>query len=164
MRRALAIEPQNAAANFNLGLLMAEQSRRPEAEQALRTALKSDPQMAPAAYNLGVLLAEGDLAQAVAFCRKAHQLRPDDVKYARTLAFYLQRQGNLEGAIAVLRPVVAKEPPDGDACLLLGELYQERRDLHSAADAYRRGLLRHDLPAEVRSQLQSHLRAVQAKP
>ena len=67
-----------------------------EAEQALRTALKTDPQMAAAAYNLGVMLGEKNLDEAIAWCRKAHELRPADPKYAHTLAFYQQQEGNSE--------------------------------------------------------------------
>ena len=98
LRRALAIEPANAAANFNLGLLLAERGRLPEAEQALRAALKADPQMAPAAYNLGVLLAGTDLDEAIAWCRKAHQALPSDPKYAHVLAFYLHQKKSDEEA------------------------------------------------------------------
>ena len=91
LRRALTMEPANAAANFNLGLLLGEEGRRPEAEQALRAALKTDPQLAAAAYNLGVILGENKLDEAIAWCQKAHDLRPADAKYTQTLEFY-QRQ------------------------------------------------------------------------
>ena len=36
LRQALKMNPANAAGNFNLGLLLAEQGHMPEAEQALR--------------------------------------------------------------------------------------------------------------------------------
>ena len=71
-------------------------NRLDEAEKALRAALKSDPQLAPAAYNLAVILGEKkDLAGAVQWCRKAHDLRPEEMKYTQSLAFYLneRRQG-----------------------------------------------------------------------
>ena len=51
------MSPNNAAANFNMGLLKAEQKEMAEAEAHLQTALKADPKMHEAAYNLGVLLA-----------------------------------------------------------------------------------------------------------
>ena len=93
LRRALKAEPDNAAANFNLGLLLAETNRLDEAEKALRAALKSDPQLAPAAYNLAVILGgKKDLAGAVQWCRKAHDLRPEDVKYTESLAYLSDRK------------------------------------------------------------------------
>jgi len=161
LRRALAIEPANAAANFNLGLLLAEQSRLPEAEQALRAAWKADPQMAPAAYNLGVLLAERDVAEAVAWCRKAYQLGPHETKYAHTLAFYLRQKGDTQEAVGVLREVLAKEPSDWEGYLLLGELHQQRHEAAAAAAIYRVALKKGELPGEVRRELETRLRKIE---
>lgn len=94
LRRALKLEPDNAAANFNLGLLLAEQGQLQEAEQSLRAAFKADPQMAAAAYNLGVMLAKKNIDDGIAWCQKAHDLRPADPKYAWTLALYQQQKGH----------------------------------------------------------------------
>ena len=47
LRRALKAEPENAAANFNLGLLLAETNRLDEAEKALRAALKPTRNLPP---------------------------------------------------------------------------------------------------------------------
>ena len=104
LRRALKAEPENAAVNFNLGLLLAELGRLDEAEKALRAALKSDPQLAPAAYNLAVILgARKDLAGAIRWCRKAHDLRPEELKYTESLAFYLNENGDKKDAAEVLK-------------------------------------------------------------
>ena len=130
------MEPTNAAANFNLGLLLGEQGRLPEAEQALRTALKADPQMAAAAFNLGVILGEKNLDEAIAWCRKAHELRPADPKYAHTLAFYQRKKGDIDGAVELLRKAIQDEPSYLDAYLLLGEIYEERLDFPAAAKVY----------------------------
>jgi tetratricopeptide (TPR) repeat protein len=104
LRRALETEPDNAAANFNLGLLLAEEGNADEAEQALRRAVKSNSQSAAANYNLAVILAgRKHMSEAIALCRKACELQPDEAKYARALALYLYRNGDAEGAIEVLR-------------------------------------------------------------
>jgi Flp pilus assembly protein TadD len=109
LRRALETEPDNAAANFNLGLLLAEEGKTDEAEKALRKAIKSDSRpcgaWCPAAanYNLGVILAgRKNMSEAIALCRKACELQPDEAKYAHALALYLYREGDAEGAIEVL--------------------------------------------------------------
>ena len=127
LRRALKMEPDNAAANFNLGLLLGEQGRLQEAEQALRTALKADPQMAAAAYNLGVILGEKNLDEAIAWCQKAHDLRPADPKYAHTLAFYQRKKGNIDGAVELLRKAIQRRT------VLPRRLSAARRDLRGAA-------------------------------
>ena len=128
LMQALKYEPDNAAANFNLGLLRGEQKRLPEAEQALRKALKADPQMHQAAYNLGVLLADKNLDQAIEWCEKAHQLRPNESKYANTLAFYERQKGNLDRAVELLRQVIRLDPVYWDSYLLLGQIYEEQRE------------------------------------
>jgi Tfp pilus assembly protein PilF len=155
LRRALKMDPGSAAANFNLGLLLGEQGRLQEAEQALRTALKSDPQLAAAAYNLGVVLSKRDLDEAVAWCQKAHDLRPDDPKYAHTLAFYQRQNGNAETAVELLREVIRHEPRYLDAYLLLADILEERRELTAAAAVYRQALRIGQLPQSVRTQLEA---------
>ena len=162
LRRALKMEPANAAANFNLGLLLGEQGRLPEAEQALRTALKADPQMAAAAFNLGVILGEKNLDEAIAWCQKAHELRPTDPKYAHTLAFYQRKKGDIDGAVELLRKVIQYEPSYLDAYLLLGEIYEERHDFPAAAKVYLDASQIDGLPPQIRSQLDSKSHAMQS--
>ncbi|HEX5049140.1 MAG TPA: tetratricopeptide repeat protein [Gammaproteobacteria bacterium] len=56
IERALAADPDNAAANTERGIMLREQGKFAEAEAAYRRALAADPQHALAHYNLGVLL------------------------------------------------------------------------------------------------------------
>ena len=122
LQRALALAPDNAAANLNVGLLKAERNNRTQAEAYLRRALKSDPQLAQAAYNLCVLTAEDRLGEAVGWRRMAAGLAPQNPAYAYTLAFYLDRNGARAEAIRTLKALVAKHPGYRDAQALLGEL------------------------------------------
>ena len=167
LRRALEAEPANAAANFNLGLLLGEQGRLEDAEQALRLALKSDPRMAAAAYNLGVIVAKKNLDEALVWCRKAHELRPGDPKYAHTLAFYQREKGDTQGAIQLLRDLIRRQPGYLDAYLLLADIYEAQRDPKAAAQAYREALARQEVPPDVKRQLEAKLlsleRAIPAK-
>jgi tetratricopeptide (TPR) repeat protein len=126
LEKALKIEPENAAAQFNLGLLLAEQGKMDEAKKALRTALKSDPQFAPAAYNLCVILAGEKIDEALGFCRKAYELRPDEPKYGYTLAFYQYRKGDKDDAVKILNDLLKKYPGHRDAQMLLQEILSIR--------------------------------------
>jgi lipoprotein NlpI len=54
--RALAIDPNNAAANNQLGIVLRNEGKFDEAERAYRRALATNPTYALAHYNLGVLL------------------------------------------------------------------------------------------------------------
>jgi tetratricopeptide (TPR) repeat protein len=137
LTKALVLEPTNAVANFNLGLLRAEQHKPVEAERCLRLALKSEPTMAQAAYNLAVLLASDRLLEAIEWCRKAHQAQPDEPKYAYTLAFYLNTQGDRREAMTLLRQLIARHPQYDDSYGLLASLYEQIGDRASAAELYR---------------------------
>jgi Flp pilus assembly protein TadD len=161
LRRALGLEPRDAAANFNLGLLLGELGRLDEAQQRLRIAFKSNPQMAAAAYNLGVILAKHSLDEAVAWCEKAHQLRPEDPKYAHTLAFYQRQKGHDAQAIDLLRRIIQHEPLYWDAYWLLGEIYEGRRDFPKAAAVYGDALKMDQLPPPLRGQFEAKVRAIE---
>ncbi len=139
LRRALETEPENAAANFNLGLLLAEEGKTDEAEKALRRAIKSNPRSAAANYNLGAILAgRKNMSEAIACCRKACELQPDEAKYPRALALYLYRDGDAEGAIQVLRKAMGQIRAFPEGCLLLAEIYEGRGDRGAAAGTLRR--------------------------
>jgi tetratricopeptide (TPR) repeat protein len=106
LKAALEIDPQNVAAQLNLGMLLGELDRIDEAEQAFRSAISADPESAVAAFNLCVIVAGRDLDEAIRWCRRAREFRPDDPKYAQTLAYYLFQSGDEEGARNVLQPAV----------------------------------------------------------
>jgi tetratricopeptide (TPR) repeat protein len=122
LQQALKIAPGNAAANFNLGLLKAEQKDMKGAEKYLKAALKADPQMVQAAYNLCVITSKDRINEAVTWCRKASELRPQEPKYAYTLAFYLNQTGNRDEAVRTLKRLVETYPQYRDAEMLLREI------------------------------------------
>ena len=162
LRQALQADTDNAAANFNLGLLLAEEGKTNEAEQALRKSVKSNPQSAAANYNLAVVLAkQNNINEAIARCRKACEIQPDEGKYHHALALYLYRQGDAEGAIQVLRKAIGlvKSFPQGS--LLLAEIYENRGDRAQAADALRKALDDKELSPQARDELENKLRSLQ---
>jgi tetratricopeptide (TPR) repeat protein len=122
LQKALKQAPDNAAANFNMGLLKAEKNDLKTAEKHLKKAIKADPQMAQAAYNLCIITAKDRINEAVTWCRKASDLRPQEPKYAYTLAFYLNQKGDRDGAIRTLKAILEKYPGYKDAEILLGEI------------------------------------------
>ncbi len=125
LQKALKVEPGNAAANFNMGLLKAEQNDLKGAEKYLKAALKADPHMAQAAYNLCVIVSKDRLGEAVTYCEKAAGLRPQEPKYAYALAFYLNRKGNKDEAVRVLKALLEAHPQYKDAERLLKEISRQ---------------------------------------
>jgi Tfp pilus assembly protein PilF len=122
LQQALKVSPDNAAANFNMGLLKAEKNDRKQAEKYLKVAIKADPQMAQAAFNLCIITAKDRIDEAVTWCRKAADLRPQDPDYAYTLAFYLNQKGDKDGAVKTLNAIREKYPQYKDAEMLLKEI------------------------------------------
>ncbi len=164
LRQAVKLEPQNAAASFNLGLLLAEQGKTGEAEAALRTALKSNPQFPEAAYNLGVLLAKDRLAEALPVLRQAWQLRPFDPKYAFTLSYYLNQQGDQTGALTVLNQQVQQKAANSEVYFLLGEIHEKSGQPEKAQQVYEQALSDPKLSPAAKLRFGARLQALRAGP
>jgi tetratricopeptide (TPR) repeat protein len=160
LQKALRIAPDNAAANFNMGLLKAEEKDLKGAEKHLRAAFQADPQLAQAAYNLAVILASDRIDEAVEFCRKAAEIRPDVPKYAVTQAFYQQQKGDVTGAASVLDGLIAKHPAYAEAYVLLGRLYEKQGKKALAENVYNKGLAAEGIPNEYKVALKARLDAL----
>jgi len=163
LRRALEIDPESAAALFNLGLLLAEMGRMDEAADALRRSLSIDPDNAAAAYNLGVMLAEESLDEAIEWCTRAAELRPEGARYAFTVAFYQRQSGDLSGAVATLEKAIRNLPGEVNLYMLLGEIHEEAGRLESASALYRKGMVDEAMPPQARYALQQKLQSLEAR-
>ena len=167
LRRAVKLEPDNAAAHFNLGLLLGEKARLDDAEKELQAALKYNPQLAAAAYNLAVILGQRkDWGGAIPWARKAHDLRPDELKYTQSLAFYLNTRGgvgNAEEAIALLRKAIRENPLFLDGCDLLAEIYEACGRPKAAAKVLREALAQKEFPRQLRGAWEQRVEALEGK-
>jgi tetratricopeptide (TPR) repeat protein len=161
--KALEVEPNNAAANFNMGLLKAEEGDRLSAERRLRAALKADPKMHEAAYNLGVLLGIDHIDEAIQWCRKANELRPNDPRYGYTLAYYLSQRGAVGEATLILRQWVEQQPAYGSFYMLLGEIYEQQGRVDDALSVYRKALSNEKISGPERLQLTEKIRELSSR-
>jgi tetratricopeptide (TPR) repeat protein len=165
LRKALEVDAGSAEANFNMGLLKAEQKNFGEAENHLRAALKADPRMDAAAYNLGILLAKDRPEEGLQYLRKACELRPDIPKYGQALAFYLGEKGDQTKAIQALQETISRQPGNGDAYLMLGEIYLRQGKPERASAVYVQALRSKALSASDRERIGAKLRELaSAKP
>jgi Tfp pilus assembly protein PilF len=160
LQNALKVAPDNAAANLNLGLLKAEESDLTTAEKHLRAALKADPQMAQAAYNLCVILSKNRPDEAADFCKKAAEIRPDQPRYAYTLAFFQQQNGDLAGAADMLDGLISRFPAYADAYVLLGGIYEKQGKKAEAEKVYNRGLAAEGIPNQYKIAIKARLDAI----
>jgi len=163
LRTALTLEPGSAAVHLNLGLLLGELGRRVEAEQAFRRSIEADAASDVAAYNLCVLLADDRTEDALGWCRRAVDLRPEEPKYRYTLAFYLRQKGDVDQAILVLRDVIERGPVLIGPYALLGEIYEEQGRISEATAVYRRALTNEKIPEREKRGIRARLEALLSK-
>lgn len=123
-RRAVAIAPGDAQAQFALGTALVEAGALEEAEAACRRALAIDPGHGPALGNLGIALQEqGKAEEALEVLDRAVARAPDDALAHWNRALLLLRLGRLEEGFAAFewrwklkgRAPRAGAPWDGDA-------------------------------------------------
>jgi tetratricopeptide (TPR) repeat protein len=164
LREAVAAQPNNAGAAFNLGLLLAEEGKTVEAESALRTALTADPTLAAAAYNLAVLVAPRRPSEAVELSRRAAEARPDETRYAWTLAYFQDRAGDRAGAVRTLEELLRSHPGHGDATLLLADMLDRQGKRAEAEAVLRRALEAKDLPDADRARMAARLGTAPGAP
>jgi tetratricopeptide (TPR) repeat protein len=123
----------------------------------LRAALKVDPALAAAAYNLAVIVAKNEPDEAVRLCGRAARLRPDEGKYAYTLAFFQRQKGDAAGAVVTLRGLVKRQPDYGDAWLFLGDICESQQNWKDAEAVYREALKNGKLPMDAQRALRTKL-------
>jgi tetratricopeptide (TPR) repeat protein len=150
--QALRLAPTNPAIHLNLGMLLAELDRPAEAEAAFRAAFRFDPKSAQAAYNLGVLLVKDRPQEALDWCRRAAELRPQEPKYLYTFAYYLDQRGLVAEAIRALERLVRQDPSTPDGYALLGSIYERQNQLEQARAVYRRAVQNAKLPERDRAE------------
>jgi len=163
LQKALNASPDNPAALFNMGLLKAEQKKLREAEDYLLKAVSQDPQMAQAAYNLCIITAGDRISEAVAWCAKAAVLRPDEPKYAFSLAFYQEQKGDSAAAIKTLENLIEQYPTHAEAYLLLGKIHEKHNRAAEAETIYRKALESQGIPYLYKQRITASLDALNNK-
>jgi tetratricopeptide (TPR) repeat protein len=97
----VAIDPSNAAAWNNLGLLLHRLGRYDEARAAYSAALRESAACAEAAYNLGSLSEDtGDVDEAIRCYGRALDVSPDYADAHFNLAGALSRAGRGDEAVS----------------------------------------------------------------
>ena len=129
------------ASHSMLGTELAAAGRFAEAETHLRAAATVHP---PARYYLGTVLnALGQRPEAIEQLRAFIASQPaelDQVATARSLlADALTKEGRLDEAATEYRTMLARDPNDGQALVLLGQIALRHQRFDEAIDLFRRG-------------------------
>lgn len=160
LKAAINLDPDNEAANLNLGLLLAEQGRMTEAENALKIALNVNPEQAVAAYNLSVISSRRSLEEALQYALVAANARPEEPKYAYTLAFYQFQNNQMSEAKKTLKALIAGHPLYLTAVSFLSEIYMKEGKLKEVESLYEQTLKTDGLSDQDKKELQQALQAI----
>ena len=107
----VGIDPDNARAQSNLGVVLAQRRRYDDAIRAYRTALRLQPGVPQTHHNLGLALeAVGRTDDAGAQYAEAVRLKPDYAKAHMHLANLLAQRGATEAAIQHYREAIRLAP------------------------------------------------------
>jgi Tfp pilus assembly protein PilF len=113
--------------------------------------------MAGAAYNLCIIIATDRPAESLDWCKKAVTLRPQEPKYATTLAFYQQQGGDFVAAGTTLENLINRVTTYPDAYLLLAEVYEKQGENAKVADVYQRALALEGLSPKAKEYIKTRL-------
>jgi len=123
-RKALEVNPNNAAALASLGSCLLRLGKPQEAMSHLTRAVEAEPDLANAHSSLGMALSrQNRIPEAVESFRRALRLDPDLALPHLYLGTLLQQLGALEEAEAHLHEAVRLDPHDPFAHYNLGVLF-----------------------------------------
>lgn len=135
-QKAVALEPNDAVAHYNLGNILKELGKLADAECSYRQAITLKPGFAEAYYNLGNTLNElGKLADAEASYRQAIALKPEYAVAHMNLGNVLKDFGRLQEAKLSYAQSVALNPNLAEAYMNLGITLKELGQDIEALDA-----------------------------
>lgn len=123
---ASTLNPADATAHVNLGIIYLEQRDFDRATEHFRRAVEIDPEEIDALYNLGIIARkQGELSEAIARFDSVLQLDPDhansEVWREVGLTYYTAAQ--FEDALAALERFTSFRPWDAEGLYLLGMTY-----------------------------------------
>lgn len=148
-RKVLAISPDDALANDNMGMALLLSGRREESaaylrkatEMKIRKALENDAGSAPLHDRLGTaLLDSGRGDEAIAEFRKAVELQPGFAAARCDLGGALAAKGSLDGAFVELRKAIEADPRYAPAYYNLGLAWMRKGEADKATEQWRKAL------------------------
>jgi tetratricopeptide (TPR) repeat protein len=140
-KQALAIDPDDAKANNNMGFVLANLGRMDEAIAHWRKALEADSDYAEVHKNIARALAgQGRFDESIPHWRKTVELEPDDFEARYNFAVALLRQGNAREAIEQYRGALALDANDAQTHNDLGVALLQQEQYDAAAPEFQRAI------------------------
>jgi protein O-mannosyl-transferase len=140
-RDTLAKDSSTWLALNNLGIVLRNEGKIPEAIELYRESLRYDPDFPETHNNLGVALKqEGKLDEAIAEYNIALRLKPDYADARNDLGNALRAQGNLPQAIEQYDLAIQDEPEFAEAYFNLAIAYAQEGKSDQAIAAYQQAI------------------------
>lgn len=138
-KRAIKLNPEDAASYNNLGLAFTSLELFEDARDVLNKAIEMRPDAPNYHYNLGIVhLKLSDPARAEKEFRRVLELRKDDSETYFQLARVLLLQSEVEEAETAIRASLDIKPANAFASQLLGDILLRRARPDEAVLAYKR--------------------------
>ncbi len=136
---ASRIDPSDAGAHNNLGVLYYQKGLIPEAVAAFGRALELDPRMQVAQTNLELAYREnGHYDRRVAELRERLRLAPNDLDARWELGRAYAALGHHDDAVVEFETLVAADPGSASALVQLGMAEKARGNIEAAVDWFRK--------------------------
>ncbi|MEG4628739.1 tetratricopeptide repeat protein [Microcoleus sp. AR_TQ3_B6] len=143
--RAIAIDPNYAAAYSNLGVVKQQIGRLTEAIAHYRQALAIDRNLAETASNLGSALAEaGENEEAIAEYERALSLNPNCAEALINLGLLREEQGDVAEAVSLYEQAIQVNPHCAEAYLNLAIALEEQGEEGEAGANYERAIANYE--------------------
>ena len=130
--------PENELVLFTYCATLYEQKKYKKMEETLRKLLEINPENAQALNFLGYFLvdkgSEKDLEEGYKLISKALSLKPDEIAYQDSLAWYYFKAGNFEEANKILKSL--PDVKDEEICLHKAAVAYALKDFESAIKNY----------------------------
>ena len=134
LRKALEMDPDNAFAHVNLGVILGKRGQIDAAIQEFETAIRINPEDGEARFNMGrALLAKGNLEEAIAHFQAAVALNPNDASRQFEFGNVLFRKGSFADAITAYEQSLEINPGFVEARLALASALASNREYAKSA-------------------------------
>ena len=145
---AIAIQPHNPSAFYNLGIVRLQQGRIEEAAASFESALGLMPNNPDANYNLGIArLQQERFAEAVGFFHRAIDLQPENRHAYTNMGISFYRLGRTDEAALCWRNAIFLAPSAPESYSNLGTALAKLRQPDEAIACYRTAIgLKPDFP------------------
>ena len=128
----LRLDPQNNEAYFMLGMNFRAMGLLDKAINSFQTAVENNPDMVDAWLILGELHEKNGTGDPMKYYENALTVSPDNPQVLHSMAFHLQNNGDIPGAIKLYKEISSQNRQYTDAYINAGILYIEQDSLEQA--------------------------------